>query len=36
MARINGFRLRGRWAGWDRAAFISDSGSQVAVFEKLP
>lgn len=36
MARINGFRLRERWAGWDRAAFTSDSRSQVAVFEKLP
>jgi SAM-dependent methyltransferase len=36
MARINGFRLRERWAEWDRAAFTSDSRSQVAVFEKLP
>ena len=36
MARINGFRLRERWAGWDRAAFTSDSSSQIAVFEKLP
>jgi hypothetical protein len=34
MARIAGFRLRDRWAGWDRALFTSDSESQVAVFEK--
>ncbi len=36
MARIAGFRLRDRWAGWDRAPFTSDSQSQVAVFEILP
>ena len=36
MARIAGFRLRDRWAGWDRAPFTSDSQSQVAVFERLP
>jgi SAM-dependent methyltransferase len=35
MARITGFRVRDRWAGWDRAPFTSDSASQVAVFEKL-
>lgn len=35
MARITGFRLRDRWAGWDRAPFTSDSVSQVAVFEKI-
>ena len=34
MARIAGFRLRDRWAGWDRARFTSDSPSQVVVFEK--
>lgn len=34
MARIAGFRLRDRWAGWDRSPFTSDSASQVAVFEK--
>ena len=34
MARIAGFRLRDRWAGWDRAPFTSDSPSQVAIFEK--
>ena len=34
MARITGFRLRDRWASWDRAPFTSDSQSQVAVFEK--
>jgi SAM-dependent methyltransferase len=35
MAKLAGFRLQNRWAGWDRAAFGSDSLSQVAVFEKL-
>jgi hypothetical protein len=36
MARIAGFRVRDRWAGWDRSPFTSESTSQVAVFEKLP
>ena len=36
MAKITGFRLAGRWAGWDQAPFTSDSPAQVAVFEKLP
>jgi SAM-dependent methyltransferase len=36
MAKLAGFRLRDRWAGWDRAPFTSDSHSQVAVFEKSP
>ena len=36
MAKIAGFRVRDRWAGWDRAPFTSGSHSQVAVFEKLP
>jgi SAM-dependent methyltransferase len=35
MARLTGFKLRDRWAGWDRAPFTSASASQVAVFEKL-
>jgi SAM-dependent methyltransferase len=35
MGRIAGFRLRDRWAGWDRAPFTSDCTSQVAVFERL-
>ena len=34
MARLAGFRLRERWAGWDRAPFTSGSHTQVAVFEK--
>jgi SAM-dependent methyltransferase len=34
MARLAGFRLRDRWAGWDRAPFTADSESQVAVYEK--
>jgi hypothetical protein len=36
MAKLAGFRLRDRWADWDRAPFSSDSQSQVAVYEKLP
>ena len=36
MARLAGFRLRDRWAGWDRSPFTSASPSQVAVFEALP
>jgi SAM-dependent methyltransferase len=36
MAKIAGFRVRDRWAGWDRAPFTSGSHSQVAVFERLP
>jgi SAM-dependent methyltransferase len=36
MARITGFRLRERWAGWDRTPFTSDSQSQVVVYERLP
>jgi SAM-dependent methyltransferase len=36
MAKITGFRIRDRWAGWDRTPFTSASHSQVAVFEKLP
>ena len=36
MAKITGFRVRDRLAGWTRAPFTSGSHSQVAVFEKLP
>jgi SAM-dependent methyltransferase len=36
MAQLAGFRVRDRWAGWDRAPFTSDSPGQVAVFEKVP
>jgi hypothetical protein len=36
MAKITGFRVRDRWAGWDRAPFTSASHSQVVAFEKLP
>jgi Methyltransferase domain len=36
MARHAGFRVRARWAGWDRAPFTAESTSQVAVFEKIP
>jgi SAM-dependent methyltransferase len=34
MARVTGFRLLHRWAGWSRAPFTSASASQVAVFER--
>jgi SAM-dependent methyltransferase len=34
MARIAGFRLEARWAGWNKHPFTSDSTSQVAVFRK--
>ncbi len=36
MARIAGFGVRDRWAGWEQAPFTSASPGQVAVFEKLP
>ena len=35
MAKMTGFGLRDRWAGWDRAPFTSDSRSQIAVFDQL-
>ncbi len=35
MARINGFRLRDRWADWQRSTFTESSTTQVAVFEKV-
>jgi SAM-dependent methyltransferase len=34
MARLAGFRLAHRWAGWDRSAFTSDSESHISVYEK--
>ena len=35
MGKLTGFRLRDRWADWERAPFTPDSQHQVAVFEKL-
>jgi len=35
MARLTGFRLEHRWAGWDRAPFSASTTSQVAVYEKV-
>jgi SAM-dependent methyltransferase len=35
MAQLAGFRLRDRWAGWNRQPFTSDSAGQVAVFERV-
>jgi SAM-dependent methyltransferase len=34
MARLAGMTLRERWSDWNRAAFTSDSTSQVSVWEK--
>jgi SAM-dependent methyltransferase len=36
MGKLAGFRLRDRWAGWDRSPFTAESVRQVAVFEKRP
>jgi hypothetical protein len=36
MARVAGFRLRERWADWNRSPFTSECVSQVAVFEEVP
>lgn len=35
MARLAGFRLEHRWAGWDKAPFTASSTSQVALYEKV-
>ena len=34
MGVVAGFRLKDRWANWQREPFTSDSTSQIAVFEK--
>jgi len=34
MGKLTGFRLRDKWADWQRSPFTSDSPSQVAVFQK--
>jgi hypothetical protein len=36
MAKITGFRVQDRWAGWNQAPFTTDSQSQIAAFDKLP
>jgi SAM-dependent methyltransferase len=36
MARLAGFRLRDRWADWDRQPFTSESRSHVTVYEIRP
>lgn len=33
MAELAGLRLRGRWAGWKREPFTSDSRSHISVWE---
>ncbi|HJY45062.1 MAG TPA: class I SAM-dependent methyltransferase [Propionibacteriaceae bacterium] len=35
MARLAGMSLRGRWSGWNREPFTSDSTKHVSVWEKL-
>jgi hypothetical protein len=34
MAQMTGLELRGRWAGWGREPFTSDSRQHVSVWEK--
>ena len=34
MARLAGFKLRDRWADWQRKPFTSESDSHVSIFEK--
>jgi hypothetical protein len=36
MARLAGFGLSNRWAGWDKSLFTAASTSQVAVYQKVP
>lgn len=33
MARIAGLRLQQRWSNWDKAAFTSESGKHISVYE---
>jgi SAM-dependent methyltransferase len=35
MARLAGFRMRDRWADWNKTPFASDSECQVVVYEKV-
>ncbi|SEJ48827.1 Methyltransferase domain-containing protein [Arthrobacter sp. yr096] len=35
MARIAGFELEARWAGWDRSEFTADSRSHVSVYRLI-
>jgi SAM-dependent methyltransferase len=35
MARLAGMTLRGRWGGWQREPFASDSTSHVSIWEKM-
>jgi SAM-dependent methyltransferase len=35
MARLAGLKLRTRWSSWSGAPFTSDSGTQIAVYEKV-
>jgi SAM-dependent methyltransferase len=35
MGRLAGFKLNERWSDWKRSPFTADSGSQIAVYEKI-
>ena len=35
MARLAGFRLHDRWAGWEGSPFTSESAEHVSVYEKV-
>jgi len=35
MARLNGFKLRERWSGWDCAPFNASSSNHIGVYEKV-
>jgi SAM-dependent methyltransferase len=34
IGKLAGLELEGRWGGWDRSPFTSDSGKQIALFAK--
>ncbi len=34
MAELAGMRLRGRWSGWQREPFTSESRKHVSIWEK--
>ncbi len=35
MARLNGFAVRARWSGWNRAPYGAASGNYIGVYEKV-
>jgi len=36
MARLAGMRLKHRWSSWEKAAFSSESGKHISVYESVP